>query len=169
MLVSGSKGGIMKVRSVMKRDVKFCSLTATLADAARVMEAGECGAVPLVNESRRVVGMITDRDVCLALGRHRAAGDLPVSQVASGKVYGCGPDDDVADALATMEKRRVRRLPVVDDEGRLCGILSMDDVVLRAERANGRRTEGVSYGETLHVLKSIYRRSGNGKALVVSP
>ena len=58
---------------------------------------------------------------------------------------------------------------MVDDEGRLCGILSMDDVVLRAERANGRRTEGVSYGQTLHALKNIYQQSGNGKALVVSP
>src|SRR5512142_1183222 len=102
ILVDGPKGGAMKIRSIMKRDVKFCTSTASLADAARLMDLNEVGVLPIVNDSRRVVGVITDRDICKAVGRDaRAAADIPVGWVTSGKVYACAPDDDVQAAFKT--------------------------------------------------------------------
>ncbi len=160
----------MKVRSIMKRDVKFCTSTASLADAAHVMDLHEIGVLPIVSDSGRVVGMITDRDICRAVGRDpRPAAEIPVARVTSGKVYACGPDDEMQIAFKTMRAHRVRRLPVINDEGHLCGILSLDDLVLEAERTNSHRTPEISDLDTLFALKAIYRHAEDDKGVLVRP
>jgi CBS domain-containing protein len=154
----------------MKRDVKFCMSTASLADAAHVMDVNEVGVLPIINDTRRVLGMITDRDICKAVSRDpRPAAEIPVARVTSGKVFACGPDDDVQTAFKTMRAHRVRRLPVINDEGHLCGILSLDDLVLEAERANSHRTPEISDLDTLFALKAIYRHSEDGKGMLFHP
>lgn len=150
----------MNVRAVMNSRVKSCGLNATLAEAARVMADNDCGALPIVNEDKKVLGMITDRDICLAMANaSRLPSEIPVGHVMSTKVYACGPDEPVASALRTMQTRKVRRLPVTDGDGKLIGILSMDDIVLLGE----------GYGDTIKTLKAIYKRPGAGKPLVVRP
>jgi CBS domain-containing protein len=149
----------MNVQSVMEKNVKFLGLQDSLAEVARVMGENDCGAVPIVDGERRVVGMVTDRDICLAMATaDRLPSKIPVRQVMSRKLFFCGPGDDVADALQTMQKKKVRRLPVIAEDGKLTGILSMDDVILHTESRKGKVAE-IGYGDAVRALKAIYRRT----------
>ena len=123
----------MKVKELMTTDVKRCSPETNLAAAARIMWEGDCGAVPVTDEYDHVVGVITDRDICIAAAtRPRTEGEIPVKEVISQPLYACAPGDDVRAALETMKARKVRRLPVVEQGGRLVGIVSIHDIALQS-------------------------------------
>jgi len=97
----------------------------------------DCGALPVVSDEGHVVGVITDRDICIALAtRGRAADRIAVREVAAHHAYTCLLDDDTTTALHTMKTRTIRRLPVVDGEGHLRGMLSLNDVVTLAGAAS---------------------------------
>jgi CBS domain-containing protein len=168
-----SGGGFMNVLALMNPNVKYGGTDCTVADVIAIMEKEECGAIPIINPQNKVVGIVTDRDICLALGkRPLPAAGISVTEVMSKRVFACGPDEDIADALQTMRDKKVRRLPVIDEKGRLVGILSMDDVVLHAEaRKTDRipRKLGLGYGQTVDTLKAIYKRPGDGKELISHP
>ncbi len=146
----------MRVAEVMARPVSSCTEETTLAAAARRMSENDCGALPVLRGGR-VVGVVTDRDACLALGyERRIANDVPVGDVMTREVTVCGPDDDLHTALALMSTRQVRRLPVVDAAGKLAGILSLDDVVVRAEEPDpSRRPPEISCREVVATLRAI--------------
>ncbi len=123
----------MKVRDLMTSDVKTCGTDTNLATAAKIMWEGDCGAVPVTDERGRVVGIITDRDICIAgATRSRTEGEIPVHDVISKNVFTCSPGDEVRSALETMKNRKVRRLPVVGHDGQLAGILSIHDIAIQA-------------------------------------
>jgi CBS domain-containing protein len=123
----------MKVKELMTTDVKRCSLETNLAAAARIMWEGDCGAVPVTDERDHVVGIITDRDICIAAAtRPRPEGEIPVKDVISGALYTCAPGDDVRAVLDTMKARKIRRLPVVEQGGRLVGIVSIHDIAVQS-------------------------------------
>ncbi|HUQ33225.1 MAG TPA: CBS domain-containing protein [Pyrinomonadaceae bacterium] len=164
----------MKVQDIMTTDVETCGPDSDLAAAAVIMWRRDCGSVPVVEEARRVVGMITDRDICMAVAtRNKLASAIKVSEVISGRVYACAPEDSVRDALETMQSAQLRRLPVVDDEGTLHGILSINDVVLHS--AKGRSKKHVSHRDVIATLKvlSEHRREeegdDDGQALSAAP
>jgi CBS domain-containing protein len=124
----------MKVKEVMTTDVKRCSPETNLAAAAKIMWEGDCGAVPVTGERDQVVGVITDRDICIAAAtRPRTEGEIPVKEVLSKALYTCAPGDDVRAALETMKSRKIRRLPVVE-QGRLVGIVSIHDIAVESRR-----------------------------------
>jgi CBS domain-containing protein len=126
----------MKVQDLMTSDVKTCRPDTNLAEAVKDMWERDCGALPVVNDEGRVTGMITDRDICIAVAtRGRSADRIAVREVAGKHVYTCRPDDDVAIALHTMKAQKVRRLPVVDDDGHMRGMLSLNDIVTHAGAA----------------------------------
>jgi CBS domain-containing protein len=139
----------MDVHAIMNGDVQCAGPESTLADVARLMRDARVGAVPIVREGS-VVGIVTDRDICLAVAESAAASvatsAVRVDAVMSRDVACCEPDEDLAEALAKMSSRRVWRLPVVDEGGRICGILSIDDIIGRFSAPNG---------ETLSALKTI--------------
>ncbi|HTJ94939.1 MAG TPA: CBS domain-containing protein [Pararobbsia sp.] len=123
----------MKVKDLMTTDVKRCSPETNLAAAAKIMWEGDCGAVPVVDDRDHVVGVITDRDICIAAAtRPRTEGEILVRDVISKTPYTCAPGDDVRSALETMKSRKVRRLPVVEQGGRLAGILSIHDIAAQS-------------------------------------
>jgi CBS domain-containing protein len=123
----------MKVKELMTTDVKHCGMETNLAAAAKIMWEGDCGAVPVTDERGKVVGVITDRDICIAAAtRPRTEGEIPVKDVISKAVYTCSPADDVRSALETMKSRKVRRLPVVEQGGRLAGIVSIHDIAVQS-------------------------------------
>jgi CBS domain-containing protein len=133
----------MKVRQIMTHDVKTCRPETNLAEAVKLMWERDCGVLPVVKSDGKLSGMITDRDICVAIAtRGQTADRIAVRDVTAGKACTCGPDDDAVVALETMKSQRVRRLPVVDAEGRLKGILSLNDVVTHAGAASS--TEIVS-------------------------
>jgi CBS-domain-containing membrane protein len=143
----------MTVRDLANFDVKACSADTDLASAAKIMWDCDCGTVPVVNEARQVIGMLTDRDICIAAAtRASRPSDVQVRDVMSQNVASCDAGDDVHAALKTMKERRVRRLPVLDSEGRLAGIISMNDIVQQAEC---RPKAGVSGDAFLDTLKAI--------------
>jgi CBS domain-containing protein len=123
----------MKVQDLMTPDVKTCRPDTNLAEAVRDMWEADCGALPVVNEEGRVTGVITDRDICIAVAtRGRSADRIAVREVARGQAHTCLPDDDVTVALQTMKAQRIRRLPVIDTYGHLRGMLSLNDIVTHA-------------------------------------
>ena len=119
----------MRVRDLMTTQVASCTPQATLADAARLLWEKDCGVVPVLDGGQRLVGILTDRDVCMAAYiRGRALGELDVAGSMAKQLSTCHADDSVAAALGLMASSQVRRIPVVGDGGRLVGILSLNDV-----------------------------------------
>ncbi len=146
----------MKVKELMTDNPKACTLTGNLAEAARLMWEADCGIVPVVAEDGKVVGLITDRDICMAaMIKGRNESNIAVEDAITGKVVTCRPDDDIHTALNTMRENRVRRLPVVAADGKLQGVLSMNDVVLKAEEAKNKKAPELSYGDVVKTYKSI--------------
>lgn len=125
----------MTVRDLQTSNVKTVGPDTDLAVVAKLMWEGDCGAVPVVTDDRKVIGIITDRDICIASAtRSRPPAEIRASEVISSNngVHAVKPDDDVRVALRTMRKHRVRRLPVVDRDQRLTGILSINDLAINA-------------------------------------
>ena len=126
----------MKVRDLMTSDVKTCRPETNLAEAVKEMWEGDCGALPVVSDDGRVAGIITDRDICIAVAtRGRSADRIAVREVARDHVYTSLPDDDASAALQTMKLHKIRRLPVVDADGHVRGMLSLNDIVTHAGAA----------------------------------
>jgi len=125
----------MLVRDLMKKPPATCATSQTVADAARIMHERRCGFVPVIDPHSAVVGVVTDRDVCLIVGdKHRAMTHVSVQDAMSQPIFSCYVEDTVKAALTTMGKRRVRRLPVLDRNGHLRGVLSIDDIVQAVNR-----------------------------------
>lgn len=145
----------MKVVDMMMGTPYFCRPETNLGSATEMMWTGNCGFLPVVGNEGKVVGVVTDRDICIALGtRGRPSGEVTVVDVMSQKVYSCAPDDDVRMALGTMRDGRVRRLPVISNKG-LVGVISMDDILLRADASGAARVGAVSSQEIVDAFRAI--------------
>jgi CBS domain-containing protein len=148
----------MKVKDIMMTTPCYCHPEANLGAAAELMWNADCGFLAILSAEGKVIGVITDRDICIALGtRNCLAGELSVADVMSSKLYSCGPDDDIHIALRTMSEARVRRLPVKTPGGALVGVLSINDLLFRAEPAGFGRTPELPRDEVVRTLRSIAR------------
>jgi CBS domain-containing protein len=146
----------MKVKDLMTPDAKACWITESLADAAKAMWENDCGILPVIKDGRKVVGLITDRDICMATAmQERNPSGISVEEVMTGEVYATAPDEDIHQALATMQEHKIRRLPVVDPEGELKGILSMNDIVLKAKETAGKKVPQLGYADVVKTYKAI--------------
>jgi CBS domain-containing protein len=142
----------MKVQDIMTQDVKFCGPDTNLAAATEILWDNDCGALPVVDSDGQLFGMITDRDMCIALGtRNCKPSEIPVREVATKPVFTCGPKDDIHLALKTLRQHQIRRMPVVGDGGKLVGFLCLDDIVLHAQRID----KGLSYEDVVNTMKAI--------------
>ena len=138
----------MQITEIMTRDVRFCRGSDTLACAARLMWDHDIGSVPVVDDETRVIGMITDRDVCMAAyTTGRPLDELIVGNVMSKRVVTC--DEHAADAelARAMVDGQVRRVPVVDGQRHLVGIVTLSDLALAPRR--GRPVPSSEIVETL--------------------
>jgi len=105
------------------------------------------------------MGVITDRDICVALGtRGKPSGEVLVRDVMSKNVFSCAPDDDIHMALRTMREGRVRRLPVVAKSGELVGVVSIDDIVLHTDPSRFGKAGEPSSDEVLKTFQAIDSR-----------
>jgi len=148
----------VRVEDIMTKEVSYCAPGTNAAAAAEIMWTKNCGSLPIVEDDGRVVGIVTDRDLFIALGtRNQQAADLQVGEIMNRDLSLCAPQDDVRVALETMAKRQSHRLPVVDKDGALKGILSIDDIVLRAE------ADGLSH-DVLKTMKAICDRANRRAA-----
>ncbi len=146
----------MKVKDICTRTVKTCAPGSTLADAGWAMWEGDCGILPILDETGKVVGVITDRDIAIATAtKFRPAAQIAVREAATLKAHTCKPGDEVRDALRTMRQERVRRLPVVDVEGSLRGLLSLNDIALAVVPEKSAKSGDVSYEDLALAMKAV--------------
>jgi CBS domain-containing protein len=152
----------MKVREVMTKETVSCGLDSSLASAVETMRKTNRGFLPVIGDGGNVVGVITDRDICIALGqRDQKPSAVLVRDVILPQdrtfpaLYVCTPDDKVQCVMKTMRAQKIRRLPVVDREGVLQGVLSIDDLMLGSCASSGK--EGVSCKDVIETYKAIRR------------
>jgi CBS domain-containing protein len=146
----------MKVQDIMRTLPKSCGASTNLAAATELLWSGGCGALPVVDAGGKVIGIITDRDICMAVGtRDQRPSELVAEQAMSRKVTTCKASDDIHLVLKIMRANKVRRVPVVSDTGQLVGILSLSDLILCSRHDDGCRPE-LSDDHVMGVLKAIY-------------
>ncbi|MCB9561898.1 MAG: CBS domain-containing protein [Kofleriaceae bacterium] len=127
----------MKVKKIMNPEVRTCRSIDMLDRAAQLMWDHDIGCLPVVNESGHVVGMVTDRDICMAAyTQGQALRGIAVFSAMAHQVHSCQADDDLAAAEAVMRQHQIRRMPVIDDQGHPIGILTLNDIA-RAARHGG--------------------------------
>jgi CBS domain-containing protein len=145
----------MRVDSAMTRDVVTCGPTDTLARAAQLMAERDCGAVPVCDQGA-LVGLLTDRDVCLtAYKQGRPLHEIVVQDAMTRDVVTCMPSEEVEQALHKMRQRRVRRVPVTHS-GKVVGILSLNDVALLLGDTSGPHAgESVSAEQIARALADV--------------
>ncbi len=119
----------MRAGDIMTRDVRAIASTNTLARAAQLMWDHDIGALPVVDDDGRVIGMITDRDTCMAAyTRGQPLGEITVADAMSTQVVTCSEDDSDDEVARRMAQGMVRRLPVLDAHRRLVGMVSLTDL-----------------------------------------
>jgi len=119
----------MKIEALMSKSLAACSPNESLATATRIMWDRDIGFLPVVDDEGRPVGTITDRDVAMgAFISSRPLSDLPVGAVMAINVACCSATDEVSHAEQMMQELQVRRLPVVSSDGRLVGVVSINDL-----------------------------------------
>jgi CBS domain-containing protein len=131
------------ISEIMHTPAVTCVPTATVGDAARLMETRNVGCVLVVDALGEVAGIVTDRDVTVRGVAQGRSGDIPVEEIMTRNVATVEPGADVADAATTMMKRHVRRLPVVDVHGRVHGLVALDDLVRNVARHADETSEVV--------------------------
>jgi len=145
----------MNASELMTNNPKSCSPNDNLQRAAQIMWESDCGVVPVVDGQSHVVGMITDRDITMAAyTRGSALWQIPVSSAMSKQIHGVRENDPLEVIETLMRRVRVRRVPVVDSEGRLKGILSMNDLARHAHRT-GRKGNGLSGDSIVQTLAAV--------------
>ena len=144
----------MTVKELQTSNVKTISSDTDLAVVAKLMWEGDCGAVPVVTDDRKVIGMITDRDICIAAAtRAKPPAEIRAGEVITNHgVHAVKPDDDVRVAMRTMRKHKVRRLPVVDREQRLTGIVSINDLAIAASPSQADSVPAQEFLETFQAI-----------------
>ena len=124
----------MKVKDVMHKGAECVSPDTSIMDIAKLMRDEDVGSVPICDKDR-LTGMVTDRDiVCRGLAAGRDCNALTAADVMTKPIVYCRVNEDVEDALRLMEKNQIRRLPVIDDNKRLCGMLAIGDISSKVNR-----------------------------------
>lgn len=147
----------MKLRELMIKEVVSCTPDTNLEAAGQMMWDHECGAIPVLDDGGHPVGIVTDRDIAMsAVLNHKPLWDIRAGEVIGNReLHTCHLDDDVQIALSTMQAHKVRRVPVIDGDGRLQGMVSIDDVISRSGRASGKTRPAASLDETMTTLKAV--------------
>ncbi|MEX2120697.1 MAG: CBS domain-containing protein [Pirellulales bacterium] len=142
----------MKVKKIMAADPACCTPDSTLQQAARLMVEHDCGAIPVIerNDHRKPVGIITDRDItCRAVAMGKNPLEMRVADCMSPSVVTVSPEASLEECCDLMEREKIRRILVVDDDGCCCGIVAQADVALHAGK-----------GQTAEVVREVSQPAG---------
>jgi CBS domain-containing protein len=148
----------MRVEQLMAKQVRYCGPEDTLAQVAQIMWDSDCGCVPVCTSDgiNEVVGVITDRDICMAaLFQGRPLRELRVSSAMCKKLRVCGPRDSLSDAERILREARIRRLPVVDEQGGLLGMITLADLAREAARERVATSQEITETEVGDTLAAI--------------
>ncbi|MBI3723653.1 CBS domain-containing protein [bacterium] len=157
----------MRVRELMSTNIACCGPMTNAASIAEILWSRDCGSVPVVDEKNRILGIVTDRDLFIALGtRNCHASSLAADEVMSRNVVTCSPDDDVKRAVALMEKHQVRRIPVVDKERAVRGLVSIYDAIRHSAAQNG--SGELSHASVIQAMARIAERPAPKQASLLA-
>jgi CBS domain-containing protein len=149
----------MDISEIRTRGVNFCGPKDTLATAAELMWNCDCGAIPVLGVSGKLEGVITDRDICLALATRKAvAPDVHVEEVMSGRLDSCTTGDTVSHVLGIMREAQLRRIPILDLQGLYKGMVSVNDILEGVRNLQCRATREALLQETMLTLMAISQR-----------
>lgn len=146
----------MKIEEIMTRNVHSCTPNDSLATAAQIMWENDCGAVPVVDQTGKLVGIITDRD--LAMAAHLQNVSLRESRVANAMardVKSCGPLDTPATVQSLMQQHKIRRVPVVDADRRLVGMVTLGDLAYAMSSTQTLGGDGMTWTAIAHTLSAV--------------
>ena len=146
----------MRIQELMSSPVATCHPGDPAHTAAQLMWDNDCGVIPVVDDAGKLVGVITDRDICMAAytqGNPLRA--IRVDNAMAKQVFSLHPEDDVSEAEKLMSDKQVRRIPVVDAEGKPVGVLSLNDLAREAVGPGGRIREGMT--KVMQTMASICR------------
>lgn len=160
----------MRLKEIMNHPVITCPETSTLDHAARLMWEFDCGVIPVVNDDGRLAGIVTDRDVCMAAytqGRPLAA--IPIGTAMARDVVASHEEDSVEHAEALMRASQVRRVPILDGDGRPVGIVSLNDLARLALRAHRGAVDRELVQTMAAVCEPRHQAAPSRPALVMAP
>jgi CBS domain-containing protein len=149
---------LMRVEQLMTKTVQSCRPHDSLEHAAQLMWSYDCGCLPVcaADGVSGVVGVVTDRDICMrALFQGKPLHGLRVADAMATQIVACHPSDAVADAEIAMRKAQVRRVPVVDEQNALVGIVSLADLAREADREQTAPHPEVTEEEITDTLAAI--------------
>lgn len=136
----------MKVKDAMHKGVEWVAPSTPVPDLARMMKKHDIGAIP-VGENDKLIGMVTDRDiVCRGVGNGKDVSKLTARDVMTPNIVWCHADEDLDDATRIMEDKKIRRLPVIDKNKRMVGMLSLGDI--------SHSSKSKLSGEVLHAVSA---------------
>jgi len=155
----------MKVENIMTPDVQFCHPHDRLTCAAEKMWEYDIGCLPVVDENDHAIGMITDRDICMAAyTQGRLLSEIPVAIAMSKELFACRSNDSIAYAEDALRSHQVRRLPVLNQDRKLVGIVTLNDIIREAEREISYKTHDISTQEVTETLATVCQpRHHNGQ------
>jgi CBS domain-containing protein len=134
----------MQIQDIMSRPAITCRATDTLHTAARLMWDEDCGAIAVTDDAGKLVGIVTDRDICMStFTRGQAPQQIMVADAMAKQVYSCTGNDSVSAAERLMSEYQIRRVPIVDDDDRPIGLLSLNDItrhVATSSSSNGEKS-----------------------------
>jgi len=131
-MTEATRGERVKCREIMTANVTTATREMTLRDVARLLREGDMGSVPVV-QGGRLVGIVTDRDIVVRAIAEGKGPETPVAEAMTTEIFSVRPDDFAFEAVRLMGDKQVRRIPVVEADGSLAGIISMADVALEME------------------------------------
>lgn len=133
----------------MTAEAGFCFVEESLSRAVEIMWQRDCGAVPIIDTEMKVVGMITDRDIAIAASfRNQKTSEISIGEVIGNRVFTCKENEETEDVLKKMRRAKVKRIPVVDENNSLVGVVSIADFILKAPKLKKK---------TYSTLKSIVK------------
>ena len=145
----------MEIQEIMSKPAVTCRPNDNLNAVAKTMWENDCGAIPIVNEDGGIAGMVTDRDICMAAYTQGTTLDaIPVSTAMATQVFSCHAADSLDAAQRLMSDKQIRRVPVLDDNNRVVGVLSLNDIARYA--ASARKKNGLDR-EVTQTLAAICR------------
>ncbi len=129
----------MQVRDIMTENPACCSADSSIQEAAQMMVDCDCGEIPVVDDQDRPVGVITDRDICCRAVAEGLDCETSVGDIMSSPAVCVSPQDSVEDCCQLMDENQIRRVPVVDEAGVCCGIVSQADIAQVVEDSDSGR------------------------------
>ncbi len=148
------------VSELMSSGVWSCRSSATLDQAIEMMASRGCSSIPVIDSANKLVGIVTDRDITLYISlKHQPPEAIQLSEFTKGRsIHCCYEQDDIHAALTILRERRIHQLPVLDDNDELVGIVTLNDIIQRAEESV---SADLSYKDVIETLKAVSKNYRN--------